>query len=682
MIRRKSTINQLFLLIFFAAAIQAQEISYEAMKSLDEWRWGVIAYNDGFPGKSLLAMERALSLNPTDPAIKEWLGRAYWKSGMENAALTVWEELIEEGSTSAYIGHRAEQLRNRLSGDNEFPSEDEWIPLATFQGGNELKSLFKLSSSVQSLKDKSGSLVISSYTGGQVVILDANGALRDRFTGGLEGLDRPYDVLPIGDGRLLISEYQADRISLMYTTGLNKGSRVESWGESGVGADQFLGPQYMALSPDGLYVYISDWGNKRVAKWRLDGTHILNIEARSSFAGFQGPSGIVCMEDRVYVADSLAARIDVFDTSGNHLGPLVTEGLKSPEGLTVHGQSILIADGGDIFKVNPVSGELSLETSLSGGSHRITTLSFDDNGNLAVCDFGSNRVTLLTSLSTLYGGLDVTLNRVRADAYPDIFVDFTVQDRFGNPVTGLNAGNFLVFEGDNLVGTPILDWQSFKSSSVSIVAVVDSSGNSKSVDYLLNSIEDMMSSAVTGDEFSLVAAAETPVLHEIPAGSVYEAVFSEIALTSSGARSVPWDEALRLAVNQLAPERKRKSVIAFISNPPAATAFDTYGLVETARIMANNGIIFNAVYESNSVVSWELDYIVKETGGESSFLFQPEGSAAIVKKLRDTGIGRYTVAWKSSQSSGYGRRYLPVSIQVDYIGKSGRGESGMFSPLR
>ena len=679
--RRKSAISFLLIFLFLGFSSWSQEVSFEAMRSLDEWRWGVIAYNDGLPGKSLLAMERAVSLNPTDPSIREWLGRAYWKSGMESAALAIWDELIAEGGASAVLQNRADRLRYRLSGEDELPNDEEWIPLATFQGGDSQTAYFQRPAAVRSLNDKSGSLIVTSYTGGELVQLDANGALIERFEGGIDGLLQPFDVLPIGDGKLLVSEFQADSISVLALDGLSKGYRLETWGETGSEKNQFLGPQYMAPSPDGLYVYVSDWGNRRVAKWSLDGTHVLNFKASGNFRGFRGPTGIACLDDKVYVADSLEARIDVFDPSGNYLGPLVTEGLEKPEGLSILGRHLLIADGAGIFQVDTVSGELSLKTSFGGGSHRITTVSLDENGNLAVCDFNANRVVLLTPLSTLYGGLDVTLSRVRADSYPNIFVDFTVKDRAGNPITGLDAGNFQVFEGDSPIGQPVLDWQSSKDSSVSIAAVVDSIGGEGGVSSLLRGVEDLINALAAGDELSLVEAAENPVLYEVQEGSGPRDFYKRV-ISSAGEKRIPWDESLRLAANQIAPDRNRKAVIAFVANPPRAGAFDTYGLVETARLMANNGIVFYPVYADKESVSRELDYIAAETSGVSSFLFQPEGSGAVIDKLREKRLGAYTVAWETSRSDGFGRSFLPVSVEVIYISKSGRADSGTFAPLQ
>jgi len=665
----------LFSGILSVSSVSSQDISLEAVQALEEWRWGVISYNDGLPGKALLAMERAVTLNPTDPGIREWLGRAYWRSGMEDAALEVWDRLSGEGLASSALENRAEQLRRRLSGEEEIPVDDEWIPLVAFHGFEDNIRYFERPSSVRSSGDGSGSLLVASYAGGEVVRIDANGTLEERYEGGLEGFDRPFDILPTGDGRLLVSEFQADRISVLSLTGYNRGYRIDSWGDSGRNEGEFLGPQYMALSPEGDFVYISDWGNRRVSKWSLDGEYIL------SFGGFEGPSGIVCNGERVYIADSLNGSISVFDPSGNFLGPLVEEGLTSPEGLSLLDGDLLIADGNEIKRVDLMSGELSVEATLGAGEHRITSAFTDDNGNLAVSDFNANRIILLTPLSTLYGGLDVTLDRVRGDAYPDIVVDITVRDRRGHPISGLDASNFRIFDGDLSLGQPELDWSSSGDTSVSLVAVTDLSGDDTDVESLLQGVNDLSSALNASDSFSLVGAGVKSVVHDINPEKGLEA-FKTLKEESVGNRPVQWDEALRLAATRTAPARNRKAVVAFVNRSPSATAFDRYGLVETARMMANNGIVFYPVYAEPDFTSRELDYIAAQTGGAPSYMYRPEGSAAIVREIRSKGIGRYTLVWHTPRSSGYGRTYLPVSIEVIYINKSGRDESGTFAPLQ
>lgn len=672
----RSKISTILLLLPLAApSLHGQELSPEAMQSLDEWRWGVLAYNDGLPAQSLLAMERAQSLNPSDPQIREWLGRSYWRSGLEDAALSTWNTLIQEEKASMFIQGKAENLYRRLSGEDEIPLDDTWIPFSSIIGGAEEGALFDRPASVRSLNDGTGSLIVSSYARGELIQFDANGSFIERFDGGVLGFDRPFDMLPLDDGRLLVSEFQADRIAVVSLKSFNRGLRIGAWGSSGRGDGELLGPQYMALSGDGNYVYISEWGNRRVSKWQLDGTFVLD------FGDFSGPSGIVCYENRVYVADSLAGRIEVFDPSGNYLGSLVDRGLDEPEGLSIQGDSLLIADGARIHQVNLISGEMKITSDFGEGKHRITTVFPDENGNLALSDFDAGRIVLLTPLSTLYGGLNIRLDRVRADAFPDMVIDLTVKDYSGQPISGLNESNFRVSDADIAIDQPILDWSSSEDFSVSVVSIMDLSGRDQDVQAFFDGIDEVLTALKSGDEFALVTASDQPVLFEIPEGSGLEAVYNHLE-NPLLSREFHWDETLRLAAMQIVPDRKRKAVIAFVANRPNENSFDTYGLVESARLMANNGIVFYPVYINENARSGELDYIASETGGSPSFVFQAEGSRKIIETVRRSLIGRYTINWRTPRSSGFGRDFLPVSVEVVYLNKSGREESGTFAPLR
>ena len=653
----------------------------EAVRALEEWRWGVISYNDALTGKALLAMERAVSLDPGSMPMREWLGRAYWRSGLEDAALAEWDRIIAAGEASAALEARAERLRRRLSGDAEIPVEDEWIPLASFNGTDADRQLFKLPATVKPFGDGSGSLLAASYAGGDLLRLNVNGALMERYEGGLEGFDRPFDTLPIGNDRLLVSEFQADRLSIISLSGLNRGYRVDSWGESGRDMGQFLGPQFLALSEDGAYVYVSDWGNRRVAKWSLSGEHVLSLDAGSVFGGFEGPSGVVCTRGRVYVADSLRGTIDVFDPSGNYLGLLIDEGLDAPEGLSLYNGKLLVADGSRVLTVDLDSGALSVEVSLGEGAHRITTVGPDDNGNLALADFDADRIVLLTPLSTLYGGLEVTLERVRADAFPQMVVDVTVRDRRGQPIVGLDSSNFRIFDKSLPIGEPVMDWSSSEDSSISVAAVLDLSGSAENVMSLVEGVADLSSGMTVEDSLSLVGAGGDSVFYDVPAGGGLDAA-SGLIDQAVGGGPVMWDEALRLAASRLMPQRQRKAVVAFVNRLPSADAFDRYGLVETARMMANNGMEFHVVYTRAGVSSRELDYIVSETGGTSAFMYAPEGSRVVADRVRNSVVGRYSLTWESPGGAGFGRNFMPVAVEVIYISKSGRDESGSFAPLQ
>jgi hypothetical protein len=82
---------------FSLPTVSGQELSLESSQALEEWRWGVVSYNDGLPGKSLLAMERALALNPTDARIGNgWaapIGNREWRTRLSPFGM-IWRRII------------------------------------------------------------------------------------------------------------------------------------------------------------------------------------------------------------------------------------------------------------------------------------------------------------------------------------------------------------------------------------------------------------------------------------------------------------------------------------------------------------------------------------------------------------------------------------------------------------
>jgi hypothetical protein len=56
------------------------------------------------------------------------------------------------------------------------------------------------------------------------------GTFVERYEGGVEGFDRPFDILTTGDGRLLVSEFQADRISVLSLGKFDRGYRLGDLG--------------------------------------------------------------------------------------------------------------------------------------------------------------------------------------------------------------------------------------------------------------------------------------------------------------------------------------------------------------------------------------------------------------------------------------------------------------------
>ena len=88
--------SALALLIAFclAASLYSQivpEPDLNGVRAGEEFRTGIQAYNRYAYNEAIRAFESALAYRPDEALILDWLGRAYYKSGLEEIALRQWE---------------------------------------------------------------------------------------------------------------------------------------------------------------------------------------------------------------------------------------------------------------------------------------------------------------------------------------------------------------------------------------------------------------------------------------------------------------------------------------------------------------------------------------------------------------------------------------------------------------
>lgn len=77
--------------------LQPRLSSADRDHGFEEFRRGVQAYYRGTFNEAILLFEKALTHIPDDPLILDWLGQAYYRSGIEGAALEQWEAAAASG---------------------------------------------------------------------------------------------------------------------------------------------------------------------------------------------------------------------------------------------------------------------------------------------------------------------------------------------------------------------------------------------------------------------------------------------------------------------------------------------------------------------------------------------------------------------------------------------------------
>jgi DNA-binding beta-propeller fold protein YncE len=480
-----------------------------------------------------------------------------------------------------------------------------------------------------------------------------------------------------GDGAIFLTEFRRNRISKCDSYGYI----TDSFGQTGRNGGELVGPQYICMDDKG-YLYVTEVGNRRVSKFDENGNFILSFGERSTFfEGFFAPSGIIEYRERIYVADNVKRSIFVFDRNGNYITTLADGMLNAPEDITVHKNGrLLIADTNRIVELDIEKEVVTTLSEVEGKATKLLSSAVDANENLLTVDFNNEHIFYLSELSNLYGGLTVRVDRVYSDMFPDVRISVDVRNREGQPIVGLNNSNFIVTENHRPVSGLTFEFASHQANSADLALLVEKSDTIQDhIAAIRDGIEVTMQSLETRGSARVVLAEEQPAIVAAPSARIG----GELSDTLTSGFSEEWrfDLGLRMAASELIPSRNKKAVVYISSGRLGENAFEQYNLVELKHYLINNNITFYCIYVTNNVESADLEYLCRETGGDSYFLYRPEGVGGIVDTVLAQKNGVYVLSYSSSSDTEFGEAYIPVEVEVFLFKKSGRDESGYFAPL-
>ncbi len=184
------------------------------------------------------------------------------------------------------------------------------------------------------------------------LIFGVNGTSDSQF-------NTPHGIGIAVDGTIYVADTNNNRIQHFSSDG----KFLNSWGTFGdnTTGDAPIGtfnqPWAVAVSPDGKYIYVTDTWNHRIQKFTAGGIPLISWgtplydPTNSGPFGIWGPRGIaVDAQGRVFVADTGNKRILVYDSDGNFILQIGSEGLsigqfEEPVGLSIDPRGYLfVAD--------------------------------------------------------------------------------------------------------------------------------------------------------------------------------------------------------------------------------------------------------------------------------------------------------------------------------------------------
>lgn len=643
----------------------------------EEFRRGVQSYYRGSFNESILEFEKALSYLPGEPLVLDWLGKAYYRAGIEGAALQQWNYAKEAGYGGLLIQNRIEIVSDRRVTDYDYGFTQRFTESGSYPNVNGSNIIY--SQPVSSLSNHDGSIWVVSYGTNELLQFDVNGTVVRRNRGPINGFDRPMDVIRLKNGNLAVSESAGDRISILS----ENGSFIKYFGARGRGQGQLVGPQYLAEDDFGN-IYATDFGNARVVVFDAEGNGLLHFgEKTEGFDGFKSPTGIAVCGGRIFVADSVKGGIYEFDKAGNFLGVLVNDGTFSrPESLKQWGSDyLLLTDRNKVYAVELSSGAV-FENAITGkGKSLITSAVSDRNGNIIVTDFKANEIYVMSKMTELVGGFFVQFERVISDNFPEVIVEVRVENRKRQPVVGLKQQNFLITEGKKPVEDFVLLGEANNNDFADIAILIDRSLSMKKYEEQLSGAVRELAASMDGKgQVSIISAGKVPVT-EFSGNPSQLSDFSAKALKNSYTENPALDLAVRLSANGLVNAEKKRGII-YLSAGDSENTFTQYALSDLTAYLNNNAISFSTVLLSQASPSEEISYITRNTNGTSYYIYRPEGLGTVIKDIVDIPSGLYQFRYTSSFATEYGRKYLPVEIETYLLNRSGRDETGYFAPLQ
>ncbi len=667
------------LLFLFTAASSgfAQNIDLAKVDASDALRMGIVSFQSGEYNKAILSLEKSLSYKSDWNVTKIWLGNAYFKAGFTDQALSYWRDVLKNGGGSTTLKVRVDNLQYKRNMGPLLKGDSRYVTYHEIDGVTDNYTLFLRPGSAAPSDD--GGLFVTSFGGDKILKISANGVKTLSFSGGVRGISHPFDIIKTG-GYLFFSAYGSDEVMRSSMDG----RKMIRFGSSGSGPGQFLGPQYIAADGNG-YIFVTDEGNKRVSKFSYDGAFIFSFgRKRGAFPGFSEPTGIAYTDNNLLVADKHDAVLYLFDKSGNFIRSFPSDVLKAPEGIsTLPDGRFLLADSGRVLVFNRSDETFRVVTESAGKNSLVLKAVEDVNGDIVVTDFNRNKILYAADISRMYTGLDVSIDRVVSSSFPKVNVELSVSAIDGTPLVGLEENNFLVTEHSYPVSSAKLVYTGNASKTTHISLLLEGSlrmaGKTKA---RLDVLEDILKAQKGSGTVAVVTAKEVPVL-DSEGTSDHDVLSKAVIPEEDYTRNWQFDLGVRLAASRLVQKSDRRAVVFLTTGKLPPSSFSHYSLDEVYQFLINNHITFYTVYTgTKSSLAPELTYLSRKTGGEVLQLYRPAGVGRIVDDIQRIHMGTYVLTYTTKLDSDFGRRALPVEVQVSLFGRSGRGESLYYAPLR
>lgn len=671
--------------LFGAPSVLTPEENSDAI-FIENLRSGLSYFYDGQYEMAVKEVEKALTAQPSSIFAKALLGKIYFTLGDDSSALSFFDSIAASGkmNTSTY------ELYQQIKAEADIPKKNSavtWVSLLNFKLPKEIDKRLFSPSSITAVHDGTNRYVVTDWKGGELLYLDANGALLKRQRLASPGKPTPgllSSIILPETGQVLVSLFNDDKLALLP---LNRGgvdpfpSATRIFGSSGGGRGELLGPSYLVKAQNKIFV--TDWGNQRVGVFSLTGLPLFSFSNTFSDNRLSTPSGIAAADGNLYIIDKKSSSLNQFDLSGNPIATYFSPLLKDGETLKYWKNGLYAASGSSVVRYDLHSHDFSTELTIDSPRRiALQGLDFDSNGNLVLTSPSRQSVLFYSPLRSISSSLVIHRPRLFLSGFPHVKVSFTLRDAVGNPVLGLTRRNFRISENSrnvpfNLIPHSHVKWTSHvvlitdraslasEASAEKIVsdrialAIRQKKRENQSFHYVPTYI--FSGAAVPQTEDSLAALQKTA--QRIPASSGGSAAASQSIFMGLNALSIK--------------NHAQEMIVYFQRSRLSSQSFSAYPLTNLQRMLSNKSIPFYYIYFDKETASQELTYLANKTGGMA--VLYKDTTFSMIKKWINHYVPFYTITYDST--SHQIKNLTPLTLSIEYGKKRGEYNFDFFAPL-
>jgi DNA-binding beta-propeller fold protein YncE len=543
-----------------------------------------------------------------------------------------------------------------------------------------LMKRFSFTQPIDLAVDNEKNIYITSFPGGKLVKINANGEGEFARTPALDG--RLYGI-DYRSGKIAVTDFKNDTVYIYNT----KGVIESSIGKSGHDGGEFHGPEGVCFSSGG-HLYVADSGNHRVQKFDSRGVFLYSFGAKGTYEGeLDNPSDVACLGNRVYVTDTNNRRVACFDDAGNFMENILAGRLEAPRGINTAGDVLLIADEKKgLLKYNTVSGDMnwfySWESENNGNREsnkfaRLMSSVVDRDGLLYCLDYGRQAVDVFSPVQKKYANLDVEIVSVDTSQFPITAFYINVRDRHGNPLYALDRKNFTIVEDNASITQIQANYLKKKAVSVSTVLCVDRSVQNRDNRNELSWLADFYLKKMKKNDSIRVMNFNSTYWEGSPFDWSRRRTLKAVKESEYG-EGKNIGSALYNAVTDLIPRLNRRAVIMITDGAVAENSFTQYSARTIVQYARSHFIPIYII--SVREPDQSLSIIAADTGGAVIRPAQMDTLRRLYDDVKHSEEYRYVLIYSTFKLPSFRGWWSDVKIEVDYKGIKGVEYGGYFVP--